>query len=127
MQQIGPGKLIGHRDGSVMSKWVRFATVALLSLTSLAVGQSVPAPSGADRRITSRVFPDYPELARRMHIHGVVKVAAVVRANGSVKSARVLGGHPVLVDAAVTAVAKWKFQPAQAETTEVVLISFESQ
>ncbi len=74
-----------------------------------------------------RVAPNYPELARRMHIHGVVRVEAVVRANGSVKSTRVLGGNPVLVDAAVDAIDKWKFEPEQSETTELVQLTFEGQ
>jgi TonB family protein len=62
-----------------------------------------------------------------MHIHGIVKVEAIVRANGSVKSTRVLGGNPVLVDAAVDAINKWKFEPEQSETTEVVQLTFEAQ
>jgi TonB family protein len=73
------------------------------------------------------VAPDYPELARRMQIHGVVKLEAIVRPNGSVKSTRVLGGNPVLVDAAVAAVGKWKFEPAQTETTELVQVAFSAQ
>jgi TonB family protein len=62
-----------------------------------------------------------------MHIHGTVRVEAIVRPNGSVKSTRVLGGNPVLVDAAQDAVTKWKFEPAQAESTEVVQLAFEGQ
>jgi TonB family protein len=59
-----------------------------------------------------------------MHIQGMVKVEAVVRANGTVKSARALGGNPVLIDAATDAVSKWKFEPAPADTTEIVQLSF---
>jgi TonB family protein len=62
-----------------------------------------------------------------MHIHGSVRVEAIVRANGTVKSTRVLGGNPVLVESAQDAVGKWKFEPAQSETTEVVQLAFESQ
>jgi TonB family protein len=62
-----------------------------------------------------------------MHIRGVVRLEAVVRTNGSVKSTRVLGGNPVLVDAAVEAVAKWKFDPGPSETTEVVQVTFDAQ
>jgi TonB family protein len=93
---------------------------------SLAIAQSVPASTNSERKVTQRVAPDYPELARHLRIRGVVRVEAVVRSNGSVKSARSLGGNPVLVDAAVAAVGKWKFQPAQAETTEVVQVVFEN-
>jgi TonB family protein len=60
-----------------------------------------------------------------MHIQGTVKVEAIVRPNGTVKSTRVLGGSPVLVDAASDAVKKWKFQTSQNETTEVVQLAFE--
>jgi TonB family protein len=98
--------------------------VGLLFVTNLAIGQSPAPSSNSGRKVATRVAPDYPELARRMNIHGIVKVEAVVRPNGSVKSTRVLGGNPVLLDAAITAVAKWKFEPSQTETTEVVQLEF---
>jgi TonB family protein len=62
-----------------------------------------------------------------MHIRGVVRIEAIVRPNGTVKSTRVLGGNPVLVESAQDAVGKWKFEPAQGETTEVVQLAFEGQ
>ncbi|HME34919.1 MAG TPA: energy transducer TonB [Candidatus Sulfotelmatobacter sp.] len=100
--------------------------LALVALTTgLATAQSGPAHS--ERKVASRVAPNYPELARKMHIHGVVRVETQVRANGSVKSTHVLGGNPVLVDAAVDAIGKWKFEPGPSETTEVVQLTFESQ
>jgi len=110
-----------------MHRSVTFVAVALFLLTNLGVGQSAPTPPISERKVTLHVTPDYPELARRMQIHGVVKLEAIVRPNGTVKSTRVLGGNPVLVDAAVAAVGKWKFEPAQAETTEQVQVSFSSQ
>jgi TonB family protein len=104
------------------------AVTALVALTSYAASaQNAPASANADRKIASRVAPIYPELAKKMHIHGIVRVEAVVRPNGYVKSTRVLGGNPVLVDAARDAVGKWKFEAAQNETTEVVQLTFESQ
>jgi len=108
-----------------MYRCVRLVAIALVSFTSLAIAQSAPTVPNSERKVIQRVAPDYPELARRMNIHGVVKVEAVVRPNGTVKTTHVLGGNPVLVDAATGAVAKWRFQPAQAETTEVVQVSFE--
>jgi len=110
-----------------MRRLATFVAVALVSLTSLAMAQSTVVSSSSARKIITRVAPDYPELARRMNIHGVVKLEALVRANGTVKSARVLGGNPVLADAAITAVGKWKFEPAQTETTEVVQLEFYRQ
>jgi TonB family protein len=110
-----------------MRKWAAFVVVGIVSLAGLVIAQSAPASANAERKIASRVAPIYPELAKKMHIHGMVKVEAVVRANGSVKSTRVLGGNPVLVNAAIDAVGRWKFEPGQSETTEVVQLAFEGQ
>jgi len=101
--------------------------VAVLALTTSVMSAQNSAPAASDRKIASRVAPAYPDLAKKMHIHGNVRVEAVVRPNGSVKSTRVLGGNPVLVDAALDAVGKWKFEAGQNETTEVVQLAFESQ
>ena len=103
-----------------------FAAIAVLSAT-LVFAQGGSSPSPSDRRVANRIAPVYPDLARKMHIHGVVRVEAVVRPNGTVKTTRVLGGNPVLVDAALDAVAKWKFDPAQSETTEIVQLTFDGQ
>ncbi|HKV79394.1 MAG TPA: energy transducer TonB [Candidatus Sulfotelmatobacter sp.] len=92
---------------------------------NLSHAQNTTVSSSSERKVSSRVAPVYPELAKKMHIHGVVRVEVIVRANGSVKSSRVLGGNPVLVEAAQDAVSKWKFEPAQSETTEVVQLGFE--
>lgn len=79
------------------------------------------------RKVKSRINPTYPELARKMSISGIVKVEVVVGPNGSVKSTKVLGGHPLLVDAAVDAVRKWKFETASDETTGVVEFKFQPE
>ena len=100
---------------------------AFIALTvSMQAAQSSSA-AASDRKVASKVAPLYPELAKKMHIHGIVRVEAVVRPNGAVKTTRVLGGNPVLVDAALDAVGKWKFEPAQAETTEVVQVTFDAE
>jgi TonB family protein len=109
-----------------MRKCFNLVVIALICLTGLVVAQDV-STSSSGRKVTARVVPTYPELAKKMHIQGVVKVEAIVRANGSVKSTRVLGGNPVLIDAATDAVSKWKFEPQQNETTEVVQLTFVPQ
>ena len=101
------------------------AVIAGLSVR-VATAQIASESSHSERKIASRVAPVYPELAKKMHIRGTVKVEAIVRPNGQVKSTRVLGGNPVLVDAALDAVGKWKFETAQSETTEVVQLTFDN-
>jgi TonB family protein len=98
--------------------------IVLCLAASLACAQSALAEPDAGRKVISRTAPAYPELAKRMHLQGVVKVEAVIRPNGAVKSTRVLGGHPVLVNAATDAVNKWRFEPGPSETTEVIEVTF---
>ena len=109
-----------------MRRSVLLLAVMVVLTSSLVSAQTASEPAHADRKVASRTAPSYPELAKKMHIHGIVKVEAVVRPNGQVKSTRVLGGNPVLVDAALDAVGKWKFEPAQGETTEVVQLTFDA-
>jgi TonB family protein len=78
-----------------------------------------------NRRAKSQVQPLYPELARKMKITGTVKIEVTVAPNGSVKEARVVGGHPVLANAALDAAKKWRFEPAPAESTGVIEFKFE--
>ncbi len=77
------------------------------------------------RRAKSKAQPAYPELARKMNIVGTVKVEVVVSPSGTVKDARVVGGHPVLAGAALDAAKKWRFEPASVETTGVIDFKFE--
>ena len=77
------------------------------------------------RRAKTKVQPAYPELARKMNLVGTVKIEIVVAPNGTVKDARVVGGHPVLAGAALDAAKKWRFEPASAESTGVIDFKFE--
>src|SRR5580658_8365720 len=70
-----------------------------------------------NRKVKSKVAPLYPELARRMNISGVVKIMVTVAANGTVKDAKLVGGHPVLANAALDAVKKWRFETGPVEST----------
>jgi TonB family protein len=106
-----------------MRKAATFVILAVVMLATVMAAQN-NAPPSSERKVASRVAPFYPELAKRMRLQGIVKVEAVVRPNGTVKSTRVLGGNPVLVQSAVDAVTKWKFEPGPDETTEVVQLTF---
>ena len=79
----------------------------------------------SERKVLTKIDPVYPLLAKRTSVRGVVKLEVSVRANGSVKSVKVVGGNPVLLDSATEAVRNWKFEPSAEESTEVVRVSFE--
>ena len=79
------------------------------------------------RKPKRKVSPVYPDLARRMSITGTVRLAVVVAPNGQVKTTRAIGGHPILVNAAMDAMKQWKFEPASTESSGVVEFKFQPQ
>lgn len=111
-------------------RWATTGLMALLSLTAIAATtHSVPAFAQGEltRKAKTKVAPAYPDLARRTNVRGTVKVMVIVSPNGNVKDARVLGGNPILVNATLEALKKWKFEPAQDESTGMVEFKFEPQ
>jgi TonB family protein len=107
-----------HRIGSIFS-------VGLLALFFLVSSYSLLAQATA-RKIKNRVDPVYPELAKRNNISGSARVELVVTPDGRVKDVKVLGGNPVLVQAVMAAVVKWKYEPAAEESTIVIKFDFAS-
>lgn len=104
-------------------RWIRL----LLCLCLLAAFVSLsyhPAVAQSARKLKNRVEPQYPDLARKNNISGSARLELLVSTEGKVKDVKVLGGNPVLVQAAVAAVTKWKYEPASEETTVVVKIDF---
>jgi membrane protein involved in colicin uptake len=49
-----------------------------------------------------------------------VKLQLVISKDGIVKSTKVIGGPPLLIDASIDAVKRWKFEEAKDETTQPV-------
>lgn len=93
--------------------WLRLAVLGASLLPSFA------GWSGTDRKAVNKVKPAYPQLARQMQVSGTVKIDVVIAANGSVKSLKPLGGHPLLIQAASEALRKWRYAPGP-ETTTIV-------
>jgi TonB family protein len=94
-----------------------------LCLGAYVFGQTASTDEGK-RKVKSKVAPAYPELAKRMSVAGKVKIEVVISPDGRVKSTRVIGGHPLLVQACQDAVKEWKFAPAPEETTQIVEFEF---
>ncbi len=82
------------------------------------------SPDAMKRKVRSKVVPEYPALAKQMNVTGKVKIEATIAADGHVIGTRVVGGSPLLVNAALDALKKWRFEPAPKDTTEVVEFSF---
>lgn len=76
------------------------------------------------RKALSNPVPAYPDIARRMHLSGVVKVQVVIGADGRIKEKNFIGGHPVLVNAVEETLKNWKYAPASGETTTQLEFNF---
>ena len=90
----------------------------LVFLVSGAVAQE------GGRKVKSTVAPVYPDLAKRMNVSGTVKITVTIAPSGSVSGTKVVGGHPLLVDAAVDAVKRWKYESGPEESKQIVEIKF---
>ncbi|MDP9337749.1 MAG: energy transducer TonB [Acidobacteriota bacterium] len=107
----------------MMNKMVLALSAALMFSTIVALAQTASTDEGR-RKVKAKIAPAYPELARRMSVAGRVKIEVVITPDGRVRSTRVVGGHPLLVQACQDAVKEWKFFPAAEETTQIVEFEF---
>ena len=78
-----------------------------------------------ERKVLTRVEPKYPPTLERMYIGGVVRLQVDIAANGTVEGAQLLGGNPILGQAAIVAVKQWKYAPANHKTQQVERLEFD--
>jgi TonB family protein len=110
--------------------FVGLGLIAVLGGTAVVTPKALAQDASADsarRKVRVRVTPEYPDLARQMNVTGKVKIEAKIAADGHVADTRVVGGSPLLVNAALDALKKWRFEPAPKETTEIVEFTFNGQ
>ncbi len=111
------------------SRKIGFAfPIGVLLMGSFFIGVGGIAQSHAqvsDRRVVTRVDPDYPDALKRLYIGGVVRVEVQVAPNGSVKNIKLLGGNPILGQSTMKAVKMWKYAPAAADETLTVKLEFD--
>jgi protein TonB len=79
---------------------------APVSREPVRVGGELKAPA-----LVKRVEPEYPLLAVRAQVQGVVILEAVVDREGRVEDVRVLRSIPLLERAAIDAVRQWRYSP----------------
>ena len=112
---------IGFR---LLLSFAAMLTAALLANPRALRGQTVDQVA-VERKVVARVEPDYPEALKRLYIGGVVKVEAVVGANGAVESTQLLGGSPILGQSAMKAIRQWKFAPSGGKEKLVLQVGFD--
>ncbi len=75
-------------------------------------------------KLIRKVDPEYPELAERAHVQGKVNLAVTVNEEGYVSYVQVIGGHPMLRDAAEKAVKQWKYEPTVLDGKKIPVVAF---
>jgi TonB family protein len=99
--------------------------LATLTLSICAVQVCAQSSQIEDKRPAKRlVQPIVPEFATKLNLSGTVKIEVTIAPDGTVKSTRIIGGHPVLAAAAESAAQKSTFQPGPKETVEVIEFRF---
>lgn len=110
-----------------MSAQLKFGRIAAVIFCAVALSLTTPRASAQEsRKVLNNPTPVYPEVARRLHLAGTVKVQVVIGADGRIKEVKVIGGHPVLVDAVQETLKNWKYAPASSETTTSLEFNFRS-
>jgi TonB family protein len=67
--------------------------------------------------------PDYPQMARRAGIQGVVRLQVRAKTDGTLEVEKVIEGEPALVEAARAAVRQWRVNPGDICGKKVDVIS----
>jgi len=78
-----------------------------------------------ERKLITRVEPEYPDTLKRLYIGGVVRVEVEVEPNGAVKSTKLLGGSPILGQSTMKAIKQWRYAPAASDETLTVKFEFD--
>lgn len=85
------------------------------------------AGGSAERKLILRVEPDYPETLKQLKIGGTVRLRVAISPRGTVETVKLLGGNPILGEAAEVAVKKWMYAPGKAQTVTEVRLQFDGK
>ena len=96
-----PGGVVGGIVGGLPREGA-----AAEPVKTVRVGGQIAAP-----KLVHTVRPEYPEVARMAHLSGIVVLEALVGVDGRVETVKALNANPVLEQAAIDAVAQWRYKP----------------
>jgi TonB family protein len=97
------------------------ASASAVGVKTLVIG--VPS-SDIERKLITRVEPDYPETLKQLNIGGTARLRISISAKGNVENAVLLGGNPILGESATIAVKQWIYATSRSLTVAEISISF---
>ncbi len=107
--------MAAEQPSELIWNMMKSAIVLLILLFALAANGQSQQPEPQPRKI---VGLKYPRLALLAAIQGTTVVEAIVAADGTVKGAVTVSGHPILAEAAVASVRKWRFEDCSRSNSE---------
>jgi protein TonB len=75
------------------------------------VAHPPPVSRMMEGNLIHRVEPRYPPLAIQARIQGQVVLQAVISRSGMIENLQLVSGHPMLAQAAIDAVSRWRYRP----------------
>jgi protein TonB len=123
-----PGGVPGGTPGGVVGGVIGGVAGGLPALSAppaaapVVIPAKAPAAPPAQKRIQvsgelqeamllTMVKPEYPPLAMRSRIHGAVRMTAIIDKQGKIVELKLVDGHPLLIDAAMSVVKQWRYRP----------------
>jgi TonB family protein len=76
-----------------------------------------------ESKLIHHVSPIYPELALKARVSGLILLQATTDEKGNVIDVKVLRGHPLLNQSAITAVSQWTYSPTLLEGKPVPVVA----
>lgn len=98
--------------------------LAHVVLASLLFAGTATAGDQPERKLIRRADPEYPQIAQKMNLHGLVKFKLWINPDGTVRRVEYIGGHPLLAESALKAVKAWTYEAGPKESSSVVEVKF---
>jgi protein TonB len=108
-----PGGVAGGSMGGVIGGVIG-GVVTSAPLAPKREGPKAPVRVGGrvkEPRLLQRVDPVYPALAKQTHLQGSVVIDAIIDEHGNIIEMKIVSGPPLLIQAAMDAVKRWKYEP----------------
>lgn len=123
-----PLNSIPRRKNNKMKTTIRtalFAAALALFVAGTAPAQDAVHVSQAEamKAAKEKREPEYPAMAKQLHLEGAVQLEAHISEDGTVEEVKPLTGNAVLMNSAVSAMKKWKFTPFLADGKPVKAIA----
>ncbi len=115
-RSTGADETLEKERDVMQKKSLPLSLCAMAFLDTVLSLYSAGATGQEARKALSKPQPVHPELARQLKLAGAVRIEVVVGTDGKIKDTKVIGGHPILVEAALKAVRDWKYEKASSET-----------